>query len=159
MATSHTEVIALLQEGGFRYSQASDESIITGFGEMESYRDLDGKPRLGILITLEEGGSLVKVVCPRLYQYEGKRFKADLFESCMLLNYWVKLIQLQFDDRDGELRASVELPLEDAPLTLPQLARCLTDLANFVDRFDPMLRQTMREGGVRVPRDPLSYQR
>ena len=77
----------------------------------------------------------------------------------LLLNYWVKLIQLQFDDRDGELRASVELPLEDAPLTLPQLARCLTDLANFVDRFDPMLRQTMREGGVRVPRDPLSYQR
>jgi len=159
MATSTDTVVSLLKEGGFRFSQASDGSIITGFGEMESYRDQEGKPRLGILITLEEGGSLVKLTCPRLYHYNGKLFRADLFESCLLLNSWVKLIQIQYDDRDGELRAAIELPIEDAPLTLPQLSRCLTDLAHFVDRFDPMIRQTMREGGVRVPRDAKGYLR
>ena len=159
MATSTDTVVSLLKEGGFRFSQASDGSIITGFGEMESYRDQEGKPRLGILITLEEGGSLVKLTCPRLYHYNGKLFRADLFESCLLLNFWVKLIQIQYDDRDGELRAAIELPIEDAPLTLPQLSRCLTDLAHFVDRFDPMIRQTMREGGVRVPRDAKGYLR
>jgi len=159
MATSTDTVVSLLKEGGFRFSQASDGSIITGFGEMESYRDQEGKPRLGILITLEEGGSLVKLTCPRLYHYNGKLFRADLFESCLLLNFWVKLIQIQYDDRDGELRAAIELPIEDAPLTLPQLSRCLTDLAHFVDRFDPMIRQTMREGGVRVPRDANGYLR
>ena len=159
MATSTDTVVSLLKEGGFRFSQASDGSIITGFGEMESYRDQEGKPRLGILITLEEGGSLVKLTCPRLYHYNGKLFRADLFESCLLLNFWVKLIQIQYDDRDGELRAAIDLPIEDAPLTLPQLSRCLTDLAHFVDRFDPMIRQTMREGGVRVPRDAKGYLR
>jgi hypothetical protein len=159
MATSTDTVVSLLKEGGFRFSQASDGSIITGFGEMEFYRDQEGKPRLGILITLEEGGSLVKLTCPRLYHYNGKLFRADLFESCLLLNFWVKLIQIQYDDRDGELRAAIELPIEDAPLTLPQLSRCLTDLAHFVDRFDPMIRQTMREGGVRVPRDANGYLR
>jgi len=159
MATTPDEVIALLKEGGFRYSQATDGSIITGFGEMESYRDQEGKPRLGILINLEEGGSVVKLTCPRLYHYNGKLFRADLFESCLLLNFWVKLVQMQFDDRDGELRACIELPLEDGPLTLPQLARCLTDLAHFVDRFDPMIKLTLLKGGVHVPKDALGYRR
>jgi hypothetical protein len=159
VSTTPAEIERLLSSGGFRASTTAEGTILTGFGEMESYRDAEGLPRLVILISLEEGGSLVRITCPRLYSYTGVRFKADLFQTCLMLNYWVKLIQMQFDDRDGELRAAVELPIEDAPLTLPQLARCLTDLAHFVDRFDPMIRRTLKVGGVHIPRDAVSYQR
>ena len=157
MATSYDNIKALLNEGGFRYSITSEGTILTGFGEMEEYLDSEGQPRLGVLIKLEESGSFIRFLCPRLYKYEGKRFKSDLFQSCLMINYWAKLLKFEFDDRDGELRAVIELPLEDAELTLSQLSRCLTTLAYLIDRLDPLLRRTLREGGVYIPREPITY--
>ena len=157
MSTSYPHIKSLLNEGGFRYSLTSEGNILTGFGEMEAYVDSDGQPRLGVLILLEEGGSYVRFLCPRLYRYEGKRFRADLFQSCLMINYWTKLIQFEYDDRDGELRAVIELPLEDSQLTLAQLSRCLTSLAYIVDLIDPLIRKTLRQGGVYIPREPITY--
>lgn len=157
MATTYQEIQEYLDVGGFRYSITAENTILTGFGEMEEYRDVDGQARLGILILLEEAGSYVRFLCPRLYVYTNKRYRGDLFQSCLMLNYWTKLIQFEFDDRDGELRAVIELPVEDSQLTQAQVARCLTTLAYLIDRFDPMIRKTMREGGVHVPREPITY--
>ena len=151
MATSYDELKSFLHEGGFRHRQAEDDTLLTGFGEMEYYRDPDGVPRLGILLKLHEAGSVLEILCPRLYAYRGPQLD-DLLRSCMLINYWVRLIAYDYDDRDGELRASIILVLEDAPLTAPQLARCLTTLAHQVDRCDPFLQRTMLIGGVHVPR-------
>ena len=157
LATTYEEIRRYLDAGGFRYSITAEDTILTGFGEMEEYRDVDGRSRLGILITLEESGGYVRFVCPRLYRYLGVRNKADLFQTCLMLNYWAKLVQFEFDDRDGELRAAIELPVEDAQLTQAQLARCLTALAYLIDRFDPMIRKTISEGGIYVPREPITY--
>ena len=151
MATSYEELKRFLDEGGFRHSQADDKTIITGFGEMEYYRDTEGAPRLGILLKLHEAGSVLEILCPRLYRYRGPQLD-DLLRSCMLLNYWVRLVSYDFDDRDGELRASITLILEDAALSAAQLARCLTTLAHQVDRCDPFLQRTMLIGGVHIPR-------
>ena len=157
MATSYTHIKTLLDEGGFRYSITSEGNLLTGFGEMEAYIDAEGQPRLGVLILLEEAGSFIRFLCPRLYKYEGKRFKSDLFQSCLMINYWSKLLKFEFDDRDGELRASIELPLEDSEISLSQLSRCLTTLAYLIDRLDPSIRRTLREGGVHIPREPITY--
>ena len=157
MATNYEQIKNLLDEGGFRYSLTSEGNLLTGFGEMEEYIDSEGRPRLGVLILLEESGSFIRFLCPRLYRYEGKRFKADLFQSCLMINYWSKLLKFEFDDRDGEIRVAIELPLEDSELTLSQLSRCLTTLAYLIDRLDPLLRKTLREGGVHIPREPITY--
>ena len=157
MSTSYAHIKKLLDEGGFRYSITAEGQVLTGFGEMEAYLDSEGQPRLGVLILLEEGGGYLRLICPRLYRYEGRRFRADLFQSCLMINYWAKLIQFEFDDRDGELRAVIEVPLEDGELTLAQLSRCLTSLAYIIDLVDPLLRKTLREGGVYVTREPITY--
>ncbi len=157
VATTYEHIKKLLDEGGFRYSITSEGNLLTGFGEMEEYIDSEGQPRLGVLIFLEESGSFIRFLCPRLYRYEGKRFKTDLFQSCLMINYWAKLLKMEFDDRDGELRAVIELPLEDTQLSLGQLARCLTTLAYLIDRLDPLLRKTLKEGGVHIPREPITY--
>ena len=157
MSTSYNQIKSLLEEGGFRYEITSDGNILTGFGEMEFYVDVEKRSRLGVLILIEENGSYVRLVCPRLYRYEGRRFRADLFQSCLMINYWAKLIQFEFDDRDGELRASVELLLEDNELTLAQLSRSLTALAYLIDLLDPLIRKTLRQGGVYIPREPITY--
>ena len=74
-----------------------------------------------------------------------------------MINYWTKLLKMEFDDRDGEVRAVIELPLEDTQLSLGQLSRCLTTLAYLIDRIDPLLRRTLKEGGVYIPREPITY--
>ena len=157
MTTTYDQIKSLLDEGGFRYSITSEGNLLTGFGEMEEYTDAEGQPRLGVLILLEEGGSYVRFLCPGLYRYEGKRFRADLFQSCLMINYWTKLLQFEFDDRDGELRAVIEFPLEDNELTLAQLSRCLTTLAYLIDKIDPLIRKTLKEGGIYIPREPITY--
>lgn len=157
MATSYEQLRKLLDEGGFRYSITSEGNLLTGFGEMEYYVDAEDRPRLGVLILLEESGNYIRFLCPRLYRYEGKRFRADLFQSCLMINYWSKLLQFEFDDRDGELRAVIEVPLEDNNLTLAQLSRCLTTLAYLVDKLDPLIRKTLKEGGIHIPREPITY--
>jgi hypothetical protein len=157
VATSYDNIKALLDEGGFRYSITSEGNLLTGFGEMEEYIDSEGRPRLGVLIFLEESGNFVRFLCPRLYRYEGKRFKTDLLQSCLMINYWAKLLKFEFDDRDGEVRAVIELPLEDTQLSLSQLSRCLTTLAYLIDRLDPLIRRTLKEGGVHIPREPITF--
>ena len=157
MPTSYEEIKGHLDIGGFRYSETKQGTLLTGFGEMEHYRDLDGQTRLVVIVELEERGSLVRFVCPRLYRYNGELYRSDLFQSCLMINYWSKLLQMQFDDRDGELRAVIELPVEDATLTQAQVSRCLTTLAYLIDRIDPMIRKTIRQGGIHVPKQPIRY--
>lgn len=157
LSVSYQEIENFLKQAGFRYSPTSEEGIITGFGEMEFYRDTDQQPRLGILITLEEGGTYIKIMCPRLYLCQGTKYSEDVFKSCLMINYWAKLARFEYDDRDGELRVSIEIPLEDSMLTQAQLSRCLTSLAYLVDYVDPMIRKTLKQGGVYVPRHVMNY--
>jgi len=44
------------------------------------------------------------------------------------------MLRLEYDPTDGEIRASIELPLEDAPLTDRQFNRCLEGLVHLVDQ-------------------------
>ena len=157
LSVTYQEIETFLKDAGYRYSPTSEEGILTGFGEMEFYRDIDRQPRLGILITLEEGGGYLRVMCPRLYVCQDNKYQMDLFKSCLIINYWAKLARFEYDDRDGELRVSIEIPLEDASLTQAQLSRCLTSLAYLIDHIDPMIRKTLKQGGIHIPRQKMNY--
>ena len=157
MATTYKELQSFLDQGGFRYSLTTEGHILTGFGEMEFYRDAEEKPRLGVLVVLEEGGTSLKILCPRLYVYDGKKHGNDVFQTFLMLNYWTHLIRFEYDDRDGEFRASIELPVEDGDLTYNQLARCLSSLAYLIDRIDPLVRKTLKEGGIHLPYKPIRH--
>ena len=43
------------------------------------------------------------------------------------------MLRYEYDPTDGEIRASIELPLEDAILTERQFNRCLSALIQLVD--------------------------
>ena len=57
-----------------------------------------------------------------------------------------KLIKFEYDEQDGEIRALVEFPLEDAALTQKQFLRCLNGLVQIVDEYHPAI-QSAIEGG------------
>lgn len=52
------------------------------------------------------------------------------------IEYQVKMLRLEYDPIDRDVRTSIELPLEDAPLTERQFNRCLERLASAVDGIE-----------------------
>ena len=59
-----------------------------------------------------------------------------------------KMIRFEHDREDGEIRASIECPLEDGRLTRRQFRRMLEALPELIDRWDPVIRQTLRTGRI-----------
>ena len=64
-----------------------------------------------------------------------------------MIQWRTKLIQFEYDAKDGEVRPVVEFPLMDAPLTGAQLMRAVNGLVELVDSYHPVLRRAL-DGGV-----------
>jgi len=58
------------------------------------------------------------------------------------------MIQFEYDDSDGEVRAIIEYPLEDANLTRRQLLRSVQSLVQIVDKYHPVMYKALREGVI-----------
>ena len=58
------------------------------------------------------------------------------------------MIQFEYDDSDGEIRAIIEFPLEDAELTRRQLLRAVQALVQIVDKYHPVIYKALREGVI-----------
>jgi hypothetical protein len=63
-----------------------------------------------------------------------------------MVQWKTKLIQFEFDARDGEVRPVIEFPLEDAPLTSKQLLRCLSGMTELVDKYHLVLMRVLDQG-------------
>ena len=67
-----------------------------------------------------------------------------------MIQWRTKMIQFEFDARDGEVRPVVEFPLEDAELTMLQLHRALIGLLQLVDRYHPELEHCLATGLINM---------
>jgi hypothetical protein len=119
--------------------------IRTGF-KTKSYRNPKGDDGVSIIIALEEDGEFIKVMAPRCYHYPAGDHKEALFQTLLMISWMTKMIQFEYDKDDGEIRAIIEFPLEDAILTDKQLLRCLHALAQMVDEHDHLIRGAMEHG-------------
>lgn len=153
MATTLREIATYLQEEDLRFKEDESKNIIfTGF-RTEAYRDRDGDPNLPIMIRLDEDGEFVHFIAPRCYEYKEGPHKGAVLEACLLVNYMTKMVQFEYDPSDGEVRAVIELPLEDAHLTRKQFMRCLRGLAGVVDHYHDVIQTAINSGKV-VREDP-----
>jgi hypothetical protein len=146
MATTLEQVAAFMESEGLRF-KIDDGVIRTGF-QTPHYRDTDGDPGIPLVIRLEEDGEFIKVIAPNLYSYPDGPHKAALFQTLLMTSWDTKMIQYEYDARDGEVRAIIEFPLEDAPLTAKQLMRCLHGIAGLVDESHEKVVAAMENGKV-----------
>ena len=65
-----------------------------------------------------------------------------------MVSWKTKMIQFEYDDSDGEVRAIIEFPLEDAELTRRQLLRSVQALVQIVDKYHPVIYKALREGVI-----------
>jgi hypothetical protein len=121
--------------------------IVTGFGT-ENYIDDAGDKNLGMIIQLEENGEFLKIFTPKCYSVLEETNRAALMQTLLMVSWKTKMIQFEYDDTDGEVRAIIEYPLEDADLTRRQLLRSVQALVQIVDKYHPVMFKALREGVI-----------
>ncbi|NJM57559.1 MAG: hypothetical protein HC857_09165 [Synechococcales cyanobacterium RU_4_20] len=142
MATSIQQLSTYLNKKGWKYRlEPKTHRIYTGVqGE-----NID---HLLIIIELEEDGEFFSVYAPGvLSDVQNHVHKSAILQTMLSISWETKMLQWEYDPSDGEIRAIIEFPLEDAEMTERQFNRCLHGLVQLVDEMAmPRLRHVMETG-------------
>jgi len=108
---------------------------------------------LDVRIHLDENGEFVAF---RIRGYmsvpaEKRAAAGPFFQALAEIHYSYKMVRFEFDPSDGEVVASVEMPIEDGSLTSEQVGRALGALLMAADQFRPYLQTTLDSGAPPCP--------
>lgn len=141
MATTLEQLASFLDNREWKYDCQSENSrIITGV-------KADNVEQFLIIISLKEDGEYLELAAPDLMRVKDHIYKGVLFQTLLSIAWKVKMIRWEYDPLDGEVRASISFPIEDARLTEKQFNRCLTSLIEIVDEYAmPRLKAVLQTG-------------
>jgi len=142
MGATLEQIAGFLDNKEWKYRLDREESrILTGvYGEnIEDFL---------IVIELDEDGEFFEIFAPRvLAGVKDHPHKTAILQSMVCISWETKMLQWEYDPSDGEIRAIIEFPLEDAILTERQFYRCLHSLVQLVDELAlPRLQAVMETG-------------
>lgn len=147
MATNLIEVQQFLNEDGLNYQvEQSSNSVLISFPMTDYTCPKTGSESLLIVVALDENGEYIQVFAPFCFSVEGVPFPEAAKSACLEFCYKTKLLQVEYDPEDGEIRMIIEFPLEDSNLTSRQLLRCVHSLKSLVDDFAPLFHQAASTG-------------
>ena len=152
MATTLAEVEGYLGARGLQFRRdEANGSILVPFGFKEA-----GFERVLIVVRLQENGEFVEVIAPNLFHYPDGPNKLPLMQTLLHISWETKMLQWEYDPTDGEIRATIEFPLEDAPLTQRQFYRVLDAMLQFITVYGPRVRTVLETGSDpgRRPAEP-----
>ncbi|MFC1660763.1 YbjN domain-containing protein [Gemmatimonadota bacterium] len=144
MAIEIGQVTRALQATGLKHQKLDDERIILGMQCKNVHLDLT--------LGLQEHGEYLDVDALELAtcKKDSPALPAVLQELAFA-NYQYKLVKFGWDPSDGEIRATVCLPLEDnADLPHEQVGAMIRFLAKVCDDFYPKLEVALKSGRKRL---------
>ena len=149
MATTLKEIRSNLDSLGIKYQEQDGRLGI--FFTTERYRDAEGNARILLVLQLDEDGRYFSLFSLGAFRISGRHVDAFL-RACSMVQWETKLVQFEYRADTGEVRPTVEFPLEDGTLTALQLKRCILGLVGLVDEYYPTLQRALAEGIVSMPR-------
>ena len=115
---------------------------------MNTYKDPQGEAVLRLVVKPENNGTFLRVFAPFVYNLKDSSHRDAGFQALLIANFRTNMVQFEFDPNDGEVRAGVEIPVEDAVVTQRQLRAILHGIASIVDEADPFVRGAIESGKV-----------
>ena len=152
MATSYDQIVKFLKNQELKHKYVDDdedhELIITG-SATKNFVDDDGDNQIRIFIELREDGEFIRFIAPQMYKYTGPH-KEKVFQLCLMIMWSTKMMQYEYDPSDGEIRMTIEWPLEDAELTEKQMMRVLAAIVQFADEYHSAFKTAMATGEIKL---------
>jgi hypothetical protein len=142
MAATLEQISTYLDKIGWKYRVDKGQNrILTGVYA-------ENMDEFLIVIQLEEDGEFFELFAPRVLSgVNGHPHKSAILQTMLCIAWETKMLQWEYDPSDGEIRAIIEFPLEDAILTERQFNRCLYSLIELVDEIAlPRLKTVMETG-------------
>jgi hypothetical protein len=142
MAATLSQLTGYLDKKGWKYRvEAAESRIITGVYAENLEQFL-------IVIQLDEEGEFFEIYAPRVLSgVKNHPHKSAILQTMLCISWETKMLQWEYDPSDGEIRAIIEFPLEDAEMTERQFNRCLYSLVQLVDELAlPRLQTVMATG-------------
>jgi hypothetical protein len=146
MPSSINELSTLLDSAGIKHRQ-KDDYIRTGFST-DLYEDDDGDFGVNIVLRLEENGELLRIQAPMAYRLPkdaSPETQLAVLKTINQLHWESKILQVEMDSEDGEIRLSIDFPIEDGLLTEIQLARMVRLFPSLIDQGHLALRDALEK--------------
>jgi hypothetical protein len=135
MPSTLSEISALLDSASIKH-QLKDDVIRTGFST-DLYEDDDGDFGVNIILRLEENGELLRIQVPMAYRLPKEaspETQVAVLRTINQLHWESKILQVEMDQEDGEIRLSIDFPIEDGNLTETQVTRMIRLIPALVDQ-------------------------
>jgi hypothetical protein len=148
MAIKMEDILAALDEANLRYSlhELTQEPVI--LFPTDNFRGENGKNLLIVVIQLTEDGEYIKFFVPAAYHIPLDESAYAVLKSFAIIAWQVKLLDFEVDAGDGEVRPTIDFPIEDGTLTTEQIRRCCKTLARLVDIFHPHIKYALTHNVV-----------
>ncbi len=146
MPSTLSEISTLLDSADIKH-RLKDDVIRTGFAT-DLYTDEDGDHGVNIMIRLEEDGELLRIQTPMAYRMPkdaSPETQAAVLRTINQLNWESKIIQVEMDLEDGEIRFGVDFPLEDGQPTEKQVVRMVRLIPSLIDLAHLPLRDALEK--------------
>jgi hypothetical protein len=146
MPSTLSSISALLDSAGIKH-RLKDDVIRTGFST-DLHTDEDGDHGVSILIRLDEDGELLRVQAPMAYRMPkdaSPETQAAVLRTINQLNWESKILQVEMDLEDGEIRFGADFPLEDGQPTEQQLTRLVRLIPSLIDMAHLPLRDALEK--------------
>ena len=142
MATGYETICGFSDKREIEYQLHDDGEILVHF-RTEKYKSPDGESAVTVVILLDNDGRFLKLFVPNAFSYHEGPYKAVVLQAALFVNYQLKMVQFEYDPRDGEMRAMVEFPLKDSLLTEEQFFRAFDGLCVLVEQYSPFIHHAM----------------
>ena len=148
MAIKMEDILMALDEANLRYSlhELTQEPVI--LFPADNYQNENGRTLLVVVIQLTEDGEYIKFFVPSAYHIPLDESAYAVLKSFAIIAWQVKLLDFEVDPTDGEVRPTIDFPIEDGTLTTEQIRRCCKTLARLVDIFHPYLKYAITHNVV-----------
>lgn len=135
MATSLPALQDMLEANGVKYFNGNVPGELIMTWETNRYLNPETNQKSAVIvIRLEDDGQFVKFFCPSCFKSDVPH-KQALFEALLGVCWRTKMLQFEFDDNDGEIRAMIEWPVMDANLTWNQVSFATIAIIRLLDNY------------------------
>ena len=161
MATTLTRITQMLDEEQLDYFHKEGKQHLRLRMPTKKYMPPGNRGlHIDLVVALEEEGAYLKVIAPEVYLFPATASsfqKLALMQSLLQISLMSKMVQFEYEAEDGEVRAIIEFPLEDALLSKRQLMRCIHGLVKVMDRNHSTIVDAIKHG--LTPESPAALQK
>jgi hypothetical protein len=149
MSMTLSELAETAKKAELELSPQEGEASLWGHWNTKFFKHpgLDEKS-LELRFGLDEDGEFLYVMSLPLYCLKDCPHKAEALEAMLTIAYVTKSVSYEYDPTDGEVRATIEMPLQDGRVTPDQFAAMCNLLAATIDCYDTVIRHAMNTGVI-----------